>query len=229
MRWVRPDFTRPANSVALASSEVASTSIAGSRSPVTASDAATWIAVGKVSLEDWRGVDVVVGVHLDAGPSQPARRSPRWRSCWSWSRSRSGRRRSGMRRRARRRRPPGPRVSMAAAGSASSDAERAVDLGRGRLDLADGVDQRRLDRRTADREVLDRPLGLRPPQGLARHLDLAHRVVLGAEVLITHDLNVPTDPGETALPLGPGSVRLVAWTSSRCGHRSHSGSRADRW
>ena len=61
MRWVRPDFTRPANSVALASSEVASTSIAGSRSSVTASDAATWIAVGKVSLEDWEALTWSLG------------------------------------------------------------------------------------------------------------------------------------------------------------------------
>src|SRR3954471_24371389 len=53
MRWVRPDFTSVANSSALASSEVASTSSSGWRSSATAIDAATWMEVGKVSLLDW--------------------------------------------------------------------------------------------------------------------------------------------------------------------------------
>ena len=49
------------------------------------------------------GVDVVVGVHVDAGAWRTARRAPRSCSCWSWCPSRSGRRRSGRRRGARRR------------------------------------------------------------------------------------------------------------------------------
>ena len=53
MRCVRPAFTRSANSSALASSDPASTSSAGIRSSTTARVAATWIAVGKVSLLDW--------------------------------------------------------------------------------------------------------------------------------------------------------------------------------
>ncbi len=51
-----------------------------------------------------------------------------------------------------------------------------------RLDQRQRVDEARLQRGAADREVLDRALGLRPPQGLPRHLDLAHAVVLGAEL-----------------------------------------------
>ena len=60
------------------------------------------------------------------------------------------------------------------------------------IHLADGVDQSRLDRRTADREVLHRALGLRPPQRVARHLDLAHRVVLGPVIglFIAHTSNL---------------------------------------
>ncbi len=53
IRCVRPDFTAVANSAAFASNDVASTSTAGSRSSATAVAAATWIAVGKVSLLDW--------------------------------------------------------------------------------------------------------------------------------------------------------------------------------
>ena len=56
--------------------------------------------------------------------------------------------------------------------------------GRGRsLDPGHRADQRRLDRGARDREVLDRPLGLRPPERVLRHADLAHAVVLDAVVL----------------------------------------------
>ena len=72
------------------------------------------------------------------------------------------------------------------------DAELAVDPGRGCLHPADRVDQGGFDRRTADREVLDRPLGLRPPQGVSRYPNLAHAVVLSAEValLVAHSCDV---------------------------------------
>ncbi len=53
IRWVRPDFTTPANSSALASNAAARWSSAGMRSRLTASVAATWIEVGNVSLLDW--------------------------------------------------------------------------------------------------------------------------------------------------------------------------------
>ena len=50
IRCVRPALTVSANSSALASNDVASRSSAGSRSSTTASVAATWMLVGKVSL-----------------------------------------------------------------------------------------------------------------------------------------------------------------------------------
>ena len=46
--------------------------------------------------------------------------------------------------------------------------------------------------RARDREVLDGALGLRPPQGVARHLDLAHRVVLDPVRLVVHVSNRTT-------------------------------------
>ena len=61
------------------------------------------------------------------------------------------------------------------------DAECGVGGRRGCLDVRQGLDVPRLERQAADREVLDPcALGLGPPQGVARHLDLAHGVVLGA-------------------------------------------------
>ena len=53
------------------------------------------------------------------------------------------------------------------------------------------VDERRRQRPAGDREVLHRTLGLRPPQRVPRHLDLAHRVVLDPEFhVITHTCRV---------------------------------------
>ena len=52
-RWVRPLLTTPAHSRSRRANVAASWSIAGSRRPVTASAAATCMAVGKVSLDDW--------------------------------------------------------------------------------------------------------------------------------------------------------------------------------
>ena len=51
---------------------------AGSRRRVTASTAATFMAVGKTSLDDWPAVDVVVGVH-EAPLAALRRRAARWR------------------------------------------------------------------------------------------------------------------------------------------------------
>ncbi len=53
MRWVRPDFTSPANSSALADRLRSRVARAGSRRSVTATADATWIEVGNVSLLDW--------------------------------------------------------------------------------------------------------------------------------------------------------------------------------
>ena len=52
IRCVRPDFTASANSALLVSSDACRVAMPSSRSRVP-STAATWIADGKVSLEDW--------------------------------------------------------------------------------------------------------------------------------------------------------------------------------
>ena len=62
-------------------------------------------------------------------------------------------------------------------------AELGVDVGRGRLEPRQRVDDARRHRLPADREVLDGPRRLRAPQRVGGHLDLAHRVVLGPEAL----------------------------------------------
>ena len=67
IRWVRPDFTASAYSSALRVSASASTPIAWSRGPA-ASTAATWMALGKVSFEDWLALTTSFGWH-----STPAR------------------------------------------------------------------------------------------------------------------------------------------------------------
>ena len=67
MRWVRPDFTASAYSSALRVSASARTAIAWS-SGAAASTAATWIALGKVSLDDWLALTTSFGWH-----STPAR------------------------------------------------------------------------------------------------------------------------------------------------------------
>ncbi len=71
--------------------------------------------------------------------------------------------------------------SIAVACSAVRMPSSPFDPRRGGLDQPERVDQPRLEGGAADREVLDRALGLRPPQRVARHLDLAHAVVLDAE------------------------------------------------
>ena len=77
--------------------------------------------------------------------------------------------------------------AIASACSAVRAPRSALVRGRGRLDPGQRVDQRRLERLAADREVLDRALGLRPPQGVLRDPDLAHGVVLDA-VVVGHAL-----------------------------------------
>jgi hypothetical protein len=61
------------------------------------------------------------------------------------------------------------------------DAQVLVDRGGAALDRGQRPDQDGVQRLAGHREVLDRALGLRAPQCVRGHLDLAHRVVLGAE------------------------------------------------
>ena len=66
--------------------------------------------------------------------------------------------------------------------------------GRGRrLDAGKRLDVGPLERRTADREVLDRALCLGAPLGVLGNAHLAHRVVLDPEVVVGHAL-IPTSP-----------------------------------
>ena len=136
------------------------------------------MALGKVSLEDWLAFTTSLGWH-----STPARAvseeitsltfmlvlvpDPVWNtSIGNWSSCRPS------------------TISAAAATiasrcSASDDAEVGVGAGGRGLDPGERVDQRRRQRLTADREVVDRALGLCSPEGVGRHLDVAHGVVLG--------------------------------------------------
>ena len=88
-----------------------------------------------------------------------------------------------------------------------------VDARRGRLDQPQRADLRALQPAPGDREVLDGPLGLRPPQRVGGHLDLAHRVVLDPEAaLLAHGAQSSPDAGRA-----PGGVaqRTACTTSPR--------------
>ena len=96
-------------------------------------------------------------------------------------------------------------------------AEAGVGGRGGRLDVRQRLDVAGLEGQAADREVLDRPLGLGPPEGVARHLDLAHGVVLGA--CLAHAVTVPS-PAITPRRLRPWPHAI---TSSRDRRRAHGG------
>src|SRR5690606_33107226 len=63
-------------------------------------------------------------------------------------------------------------------------AQAAVDLGRRGLDQAQGADEPARQRPPRHREVLHRALGLRAPQRVGRHFELAHAVVFDAETAL---------------------------------------------
>ena len=168
IRWVRPGLHQPGELLGLAL-EAGGEHVEGGQQVVGDGERRGDVDRGREGVvAGLAGVDVVVGVHVGPAARRRGWRSPRWRSCWSWCPTRSGRRRSGTRRRARPRRPPSAAVDDRRRLVGVEDAELAVDLRRRRLDPADRVDQRRLDRGAADREVLDRALGLRPPEGVGR-------------------------------------------------------------
>ena len=56
-----------------------------------------------------------------------------------------------------------------------------VGLGRGRLDQPQRADEAARQRQAGDREIVDRPLGLRAVQRVGGHLQFAHAVVFDAE------------------------------------------------
>ena len=75
-------------------------------------------------------------------------------------------------------------VAIALATSVVEHAEIGVDLRGGALDLGQRPDVRGFQATPGDREVLHRPLGLRPPQGVGGHPDLAHRVAFDPEAAL---------------------------------------------
>ena len=75
---------------------------------------------------------------------------------------------------------------IAFASSGSIEAEVALDHRRGALDACQRLDLRPLEATARDREVLDGALGLRPPPGVRRHPNLAHRVAL--DPILAHRL-----------------------------------------
>src|SRR5206468_8879465 len=95
---------------------------------------------------------------------------------------------------------------------------------RGPLDAGERDDLRRLEPRAGHREVLDRPLRLRRPEGLGGHADLAHRVVLDAvgPVLAGHAApsaesrwSVSASPTATRRSTHPSASRYCAPTTAR--------------
>ncbi len=111
-------------------------------------------------------------------------------------------------------------------------AHRHVGFGRRLLQQAEGADQRRRHALAADLEILERPLGLRAPQFVARHLDRAEGIALGARVLSAWPWWVPVgecmarvlagnrpflkrrvDPWERKV-LGCARVRRGPWTAA---------------
>ena len=106
-----------------------------------------------------------------------------------------------------------PRATSAAASwiavamSASSTPSSALTDGSCALDRRERADQGPVDRQAGDREVLDRPLGLRPPQGVARDMHVAHRVVLDPEVVL--------GPGSSLMPLVLSHREVASLTCRR--------------
>ena len=135
-----------------------------------ASTAATWIALGKVSLEDWLALTTSFGWH-----STPARAvsdeitsltfmlvlvpEPVWKtSIGNWSSCSPVDDLGG-----------GGHDRVALLGG--DHVEVGVGACGGGLDPGERVDRARRQRPAADREVVDRALGLGPPQGVGGHLD----------------------------------------------------------
>ena len=189
IRWVRPDFTVSANSSALRL-ERRREPVERGQQVVDDGERRGDVDAGREGVvAALRGVDVVVGVDLDAGLRGQRRDHLVGVHVGAGAR-------------------PGledvdgelPVVRPVDHGVGGGhdglrllvayDAQRGVDGRGGRLDVGQRLDVPGLQREAADREVLDRALGLGPPQCVARHLDLAHGVVLGA--CLVHPTTVPT-------------------------------------
>ncbi len=162
---------------ALATSDSCSTSSAGISWRTAASVAAMCVEVGKVSLDDCDMLTSSLGctvtplrAQIDAITSLAFMLElvpePVWNtSMGNWSSCRPS--------------AISPAAAMiASAFSAGSRLEVLVHLRAGRLQQGHGPDLVAVQAAERDREVLHGPLGLRPPQGVGRHPDLAHGVVL---------------------------------------------------
>ena len=171
-----------------------------------------------------RRVDVVVRVdRRSRAARRRARRSPRSCSCSTTCPTRSGRRRSGSGRPTCPSRPRRAASWMASPMSFGITFSRPLTVAAAPLIEASAPISSRSMRRARDREVLDRPLGLRPPAGVGGHPHLAHGVVLDPELVARrcacvpgrHDLPlclpfaaVSEFAYQELLPLGPDDTRV---------------------
>ena len=218
IRWVRPDFTTSPNSSALAARLARSRSSAGCRSSTTARAAATWIAVGNVSLLDWLALTWSLG--WTPSPASGDSTSfmfmfelvpePVWKtSTGNWS-------------------PWSPEATAAAAPSTApavavvDHPELAVGAGRRLLDQRERADQPGLERGPADGEVLDGSLGLGLPQRVGGDAHLAHGVVL--DPVVVHLSQATGAPGPLRARQEPAArIRLLrGWCSSSASPRCSS-------
>ena len=151
---------------------------------MTASVAATWIEVGNTSLDDCEALTWSFGCTLRPSASVARLAStslvfmlelvpdPVWKTSIGNSSSNS---------------PAATRSAAPAIASATScvhHAEPGVHPRRRALDQGERADLRALEAAAGDREVLDRPLGLRLVLGGSRDAHLAHRVVFDAVVTV---------------------------------------------
>ncbi len=183
IRWVRPDFTAPAQSFAFFSSDTARWSSAGTRSLMRAPVTATCTEVGNTSFDDCEAFTWSFGC---TGRAE-------LRRCERGQHLVHVHVRAGAR--------PGlvgvdRELAVVVAGDelvggdddrvgdgSVDDAELFVDDRGGPLDAGEGDDLRGLEPGSGDREVLDGALRLRSVQRGRGDAHLAHGVVLDAEVL----------------------------------------------
>ena len=96
-------------------------------------------------------------------------------------------------------------------------ADAPVHPRRGRLDQPERADLGALQAAAGDREVLHGALGLRPPQGVGGHPDLAHGVVLDPEsVVADHGRSVLRWADRAHVVASVTLTRAIRWSPVRC-------------
>ena len=191
-RCVRPILTMSAKASAFADSVDSSAVSAGSRLPVTASAAATFIAVGKTSFDDCPRLTSSLGCTSRPSPRAPAEDLGGAIGEHLVDVHVGLRARSGL--------PDGERKFT---GETSREpfvrrghdrvrrllrqrAQRRVDARRRSLDDQERPDQRLRHLLRGDAEMLERALRLRAPEPIGRDFDRSERVVLDACGMFGH-------------------------------------------